>query len=72
MCVFLCEFVYHMCAGALGGQKRASELLEVELIMVVSCLMWVLGTTPGSPAKATCTLNCQATIQSQPGVFYRH
>ena len=46
-----------MCAGALGGQKRASELLEVELVMVVSCLMWVLGTKLKSSTRAAHTLN---------------
>lgn len=33
-----------MYSGAVGGQKRASDPLEVELPVVVSFQMWVLGT----------------------------
>lgn len=31
----------HMCAG---GQKRASDFVELTLEAVVCCLVWVLGT----------------------------
>lgn len=30
-CVFIYMNVSHMCVGALGGQKRMSDLLELEL-----------------------------------------
>jgi hypothetical protein len=33
-----------MSAGALGGQKRASDSLELELQLVMSLLAWMLGT----------------------------
>lgn len=38
--LLVCMFVYtcHMSVGALGGQKRTSDLLERELRAVVSCL----------------------------------
>lgn len=35
--------------GALRGQKRGSHPVELDLQAVVSCLMQVLGTGPGSP-----------------------
>ena len=33
MCMYvcLCLYVYHVCAGAYKGQKRASDLLQLEL-----------------------------------------
>lgn len=39
--------------GAHGRQKRASDLLELELQLVVSQLMWVLNTECWSSAKAS-------------------
>lgn len=41
-------YVYHVCAGAHGGQKRKSGLLGLELLTVLSCYVdggnqiWVL------------------------------
>lgn len=32
--LFLCMYVYYMYAGTLRGQKRAPDLLELELSMV--------------------------------------
>lgn len=37
--------VYRMGADALGGHKRESDLLKLELEAVVSCLIWVLDTS---------------------------
>lgn len=34
--------VYHMCEGQRGGQKRASNYLEPELMAARSCLTLVL------------------------------
>lgn len=31
--------------GTLRGQKKASDLLELELQVVICCLMWVSGTS---------------------------
>lgn len=43
--------------SALGGQKRASEQLEVEYsYVVVSHPMWALGTEFVSPARAVLAL----------------
>ena len=47
----------HKCS-AQGDQKRASDPLELELEVVVSPLMWVLGTELGSSARTACILNC--------------
>jgi hypothetical protein len=40
-----------MSAGARSSQKRASDPLDLGFQAVVSCLIWVLGTEPGSFAK---------------------
>lgn len=40
MCVYLFVYVY---AWALGGQKRASDSLELELQAVMKGLRWELG-----------------------------
>lgn len=37
-------YVYQLCIGAQGSQKRVSDPPELELHMVVSHLMWVVGT----------------------------
>ena len=55
----------HNCADTHGSQKRISE--PVELQVVVSFPMWVLGTKPRSSARATRTLNYW-TISSSPHV----
>lgn len=39
------------------GQKRAFSLLELELQVVVSSLMWVLGTEPKSSVSSASALN---------------
>lgn len=41
-----------LCSVVAGGsQKRASDALQPELQVLVTCLMWVLGATPGSFAS---------------------
>lgn len=45
-----------MLTGIQRSQKRASDLLELELLAAVSHLMWVLETQPEFFAKATNTL----------------
>ena len=49
--VSVCEYA-HVDAGTQGGKKKASDPLELKLQAVVSHLMWVLGTAPGSSATA--------------------
>lgn len=53
MCV--CEDV-HMCADAQRGQRYAIPL-ELELLAVVCCLMWVLGLQHRSSGRAVHALN---------------
>ena len=43
-------------AGARSGQQRASAHLKLELV-VVSSLIWVLGTELESPGRASSALN---------------
>lgn len=42
MYVYTCMFV-SMHASALRSQKRLSDPLELDLEVIVSCLLWVLG-----------------------------
>lgn len=42
--------------GAYGGQKMVLDLLEWDLQVVVSCLMWVLGAKLRPSARTTCVL----------------
>lgn len=44
MYVCVCVSICHVCTGAHRGQKRVSETLELELLAIVGCQMWVLGT----------------------------
>jgi hypothetical protein len=46
-----CMFVNSVC----GGQKRASDILELELWTVVSCR---LGAGKRTSARAICTFDC--------------
>lgn len=51
-----------MSADALGVQKRAPDLLELELQVVGSCLAWIQGTECGSSARTVHALNPGAAI----------
>lgn len=42
--------------SAYGGQKRELDPLELELYMVISQPVWVLGTKLGTSVRAICTL----------------
>lgn len=55
-CVRECMYAY-LCAGTPRGQ-RCWILLELELQVVVSHPVWVLGTTLESSVQAICALNC--------------
>jgi hypothetical protein len=44
------------------GQRRISDLLELELQAIVSCLMWVLGTELGSSAGAAGALSLSLSL----------
>lgn len=45
VCVSAWVCVYHIHAVGCRGQKRVLDALELELQAVVSCPLWVLGTT---------------------------
>jgi hypothetical protein len=49
-----------MSAGTCRSQKRAQDLLELELQEVVSYLIWVLGIEPGFSARAVCDLHIES------------
>jgi hypothetical protein len=44
----------HMSAGALGGQKMASDSLRLKLQVVSSHLIWVMGTELRTFGRAVC------------------
>lgn len=39
------------------SQRRASDLQELQVQVVVNCFTWVLGTELGSPARTPCTIS---------------
>lgn len=53
----MCLLAYRMCIHVCAGQKKVTNLLELELQGVVSYGIRVLGSKPGSFAKAICALN---------------
>lgn len=53
MCIFVCGICLHL----RGGQKKASELLVLELLAVMNSLKWVSGTKHGSSARAANAFN---------------
>lgn len=55
-----------MAAGTHGGQERASDSLKLES-HVVSLLMWVLGTEPGSSGRTTCVF---IAMEPVPGLSF--
>ena len=53
----MCVSFVDLCSGH-RSQKKISEPLELELQVVVSHPVWVLGTKLGSSARATNAFNC--------------
>lgn len=46
-CLFFFLYAHHMLAGACGRwRKKVLDLLDLELQVFVSCVMWVLGPEP--------------------------
>ena len=50
-------YMFHMCMGVEGVQKREWDLLETGLQTVVSCVTWVLGTQHRSSIGTAGALN---------------
>lgn len=61
-------YVYDMYAGTLGGQKRGPSLLELQV--VVSHPMWVLGAEHRSSGIAVRALTHEPSLQPLRLVFY--
>lgn len=57
LCAYLCENIRLLHVDAHEGQKK-SDYLMLELQMVVSHLMWVLGTEFWASGTATSSFNC--------------
>lgn len=60
VCVWLCT---HVRAGTHRDQKTGSDLLELELQAIVTCLTWVLGTEVRSSPRAVRAPNCWPSLQ---------
>lgn len=59
----LTKYMYmHICEGASGGRKRVLNPLALEFQEVVSCMAWILGTTPGCSERAARVANDQASF----------
>ena len=56
VCSYMYVFALYKCNNQ-GGQKRSSEPLDHEFAAVMSSLMWMLGTKPGSSARAEADLS---------------
>lgn len=62
-CMFpcVCVSVCHLCAGTQRSQKRV--FVPLELQVVVSCSVWVLGTNLRSCGVAAIAFNCFPSFQ---------
>lgn len=56
-CVSIYVFVHDSVVPTAARRQHPSDALEVELKVIVSHLMWVLGTELGSSAGAVCILS---------------
>lgn len=67
---FACMYICASCAcSVLGGQKRVSDLLEMELQVIRSYLVWVLGTKPGYVEEQKMFLTAEPTLKSLPSTL---
>lgn len=65
-----CVHTSVVCVGT-SGQKRTSDRLWQELLAVMSGLMWVLETKPGSYVRAKkMLLTTDSTLHSQDNSFF--
>jgi hypothetical protein len=62
------ECIY-VCIGVPRGQKRASDPLELELQVDVSCPMWVLGTNSGPLKEQQALPTAEPSLQPWGGFF---
>lgn len=69
MC-FACTYVYHVSAGALGGQRMASDSLELELQATVGTAMWLLGVEPRSLGRTDWAISIASSASTSwvPGL----
>lgn len=58
--MFACVIACHVCRGDLGGQRRGSDGLELELQAAIGHLTLVLGAKPKSSGRAAGICNCWA------------
>ena len=54
---FICLCIYVHACGTYRGQKRISDPLELELQVVMSCLIWVQGTEIKPSGRASSILD---------------
>lgn len=68
MCVSVCKYTC-VRAGTRGSQKRAPDLLKLELQVTVSCMAWVQGTEHQSSMRAVHGLNHRAISPALGFIF---
>lgn len=56
--------LHHVCPCACRGRRKVSDLLELEMQVVVSCLIWLLVTEPGSSVSTASTLATEPSLQA--------
>ena len=57
VCVCLLDFIYTICTQKPHGAQKLSEPLELEVQVVLSHLIWVLGTEPRPSGRAASAAN---------------
>lgn len=62
MYMCLCVWFVHLSADTCAVPKRASDALDLELKVFVSCLTWMLGTTLKSSARMVHSLTTEKSL----------
>lgn len=66
----VCVSIWHMCFDVLGGNKRVTDTLNLEIQGSLRCLLWVLGTEFEPSMRAVSDLNFWA-ISPSPIYFLK-
>lgn len=67
----MCVVCLHLSTGVCVNHRRASEPLELELQVIMSCPMWVLGPELKSSGRAVCTLTAEPSLSPEPtNIFF--
>lgn len=70
ICLSVGMFVHYICASCLQKPEGGTDSPETGVTMVVSHLIWVLETTPGTSAKQQVLLTSEPSVQPQLLMFF--